>query len=402
MKRPLTFALKLMAVAILFAIIFHAIDWRDNYSRVSATGEVIAQVEGEILGDWDRDPVRFLADGTSETIILRREASPNGEQTVISPGFPTYLRNLDPIFFVFGALCYFTFAIIVNTRWWWLLRANHLDVRFLEAQRFAWIGFFFNNVLPGSTGGDVVKAVYIARRCSTDRIRAMISVVIDRIIGLLSLLLIGGLASLFALDRFPYFAIPVWLTGVGALLFSALLLNPGLRRLVRFELLIQRLPKKIGNIVSELDAAVLHYRSHLKGITAWILVSPLTYTLFIASIFLMDRSLGVGLTLKDYFFIVPIVSAVQGIPIAPAGWGIGEAAYGLLIGKFGAAALPGVPEAEQIMRTRGVALSILHRIHIAAWSLLGGLLTLIDRRPQTVEVFSSEELRTRNYGKDRD
>ena len=93
----------------------------------------------------------------------------------------------------------------------------------------------------------------------------------------------------------------------------------------------------------------------------------------------MDRSLGVGLTLADYFFIVPIAGVVQGIPIAPAGWGIGEAAYGALIGKFGAASLPGVPEAEQMMRTRGVALSVLHRTHIAAWSLLGGIFMLIHR-----------------------
>jgi uncharacterized membrane protein YphA (DoxX/SURF4 family) len=94
----------------------------------------------------------------------------------------------------------------------------------------------------------------------------------------------------------------------------------------------------------------------------------------------MDRALGVGVSLADYFFIVPVAAVIQGIPIAPAGWGIGEAAYGALIGKFGAATLPGVPGAEQLMRTRGVALSVLHRTHVAVWSLLGGLFVLIDRQ----------------------
>lgn len=69
---------------------------------------------------------------------------------------------------------------------------------------------------------------------------------------------------------------------------------------------------------------------------------------------------------------------MQGIPIAPAGWGVGETVYGLLIGKFGVTALSGVPEAEQIMRTRGVALSVLHQDHIAAWSLPGGILMVIE------------------------
>ena len=239
-------------------------------------------------------------------------------------------------------------------------------------------------MIPGTTGGDVVKAVYIAKRCSTDRVRALVSVVVDRIVGLLSLLLVGSLASLLAVDRFPTFAIVVWLTAAGTMLLCVLLLSPGLRRLVRFEQLIVRLPTRLGQILEEIDEAVLQYRGHLAGIAAWMLVSPLIYSLLIASIWFMDRSLGVGLALADYFFIVPVASVVQGIPIAPAGWGIGEAAYGALIGKFGAVALPGVPEAEQMMRTRGVALSVLHRTHIVAWSLLGGVFMLIYRHKPTI------------------
>ena len=100
----------------------------------------------------------------------------------------------------------------------------------------------------------------------------------------------------------------------------------------------------------------------------------------------MAESLGVGITLSDLFFIVPVASVVQGIPIAPAGWGIGEAAYGYLIGKFGAVNLVDVAGAEEIMRTRGVALSVLHRIHVVAWSLLGGIFMLTEKkieRPET-------------------
>ncbi|MED5407284.1 MAG: hypothetical protein VYD25_06030, partial [Pseudomonadota bacterium] len=144
--------------------------------------------------------------------------------------------------------------------------------------------------------------------------------------------------------------------------------------------LVGRLPARVGMIVAELDDAVLQYRDHLKGIGLWILVSPLTYSLFCGSVFLMDQALGVGLMLSDYFVIVPVAAVAQAIPIAPAGWGIGEAAYGALIGKFGAAVLPGVENAEQIMRTRGVALSVLHRTHVVAWSLIGGFMLLIDRQ----------------------
>jgi uncharacterized protein (TIRG00374 family) len=303
----------------------------------------------------------------------------------------TYLRNLNLRLFAAGAGLFFVFVTVINSRWWYLLRANGLGVRFLEAQRFGWIGLFFSNVLPGATGGDVIKAVYIVRRCSGDKVRAVVSIVVDRIIGVLSLLVVGSLASLLAMDRFPVFATSMWLTGLGTFGFCFLLISPALRRLLRFDALVARLPGKISNVVTELDGAVLHYRDHLLGIGGWILASPVIYSLFVGSVFCMDRALGVGLGIADYFFIVPVAAVIQGIPIAPAGWGIGEAAYGALVGKFGVAVLPGVPDAEQVMRTRGVALSVLHRVHVAAWSLLGGLLVLIDRRAHPKEQPMSGE-----------
>jgi len=386
MKRSLTLTLKVVVLAVLFTIIFHAIDWRDSYSRISAEGETLTKMEGRIVGDWSGKSVHFLPDGATVPQIIRPATAADGMRTVVSPGFPTYLKNLDPLRFALGAICFVLFVSIVHTRWWWLLRSNRLNVSFFEAQLFSWIGLFFNNVIPGTTGGDVVKAVYIAKRCSTDRVRALVSVVVDRIVGLVSLLLVGSFASLLAVNRFPTFAVVVWLTTAGALLLCVLMLSPGLRRRVRFERLIARLPKRPGQVLEEIDAAVLQYRSHLPGIAAWVLVSPLTYSLLIASIWFMDRSLGFGLSLTDYFFIVPVASVVQGIPIAPAGWGVGEAAYGALIGKFGAVTLPGVPEAEQIMRTRGVALSVLHRTHVVAWSMLGGAFMLIHRHKPTTTL----------------
>jgi len=378
-RSSLVVLLKFLLVAILLGVIFSAIDWQDSYTRLSAKGDPIETVAGRILGPWDTDPVRFQAYDSAAPQTLKGGRGDDGTTVVIAPGFLTYLRNLDLRLFAAGAGLFLVFVTVINSRWWYLLRANGLGVRFLEAQRFGWIGLFFSNVLPGATGGDVVKAVYIVRRCSGDKVRAVVSIVVDRIIGVLSLLVVGSLASLLAMDRFPIFATSMWLTGLGTFGFCFLLISPTLRRLLRFDALVARLPDKISNVVTELDGAVLHYRDHLLGIGGWILASPVIYSLFVGSMFCMDRALGVGLGIADYFFIVPVAAVIQGIPIAPAGWGIGEAAYGALIGKFGAATLPGVPDAEQVMRTRGVALSVLHRVHVAAWSLLGGLAVLIDR-----------------------
>ena len=370
--------LRLIKIALALAaliLIYHLVDWNDSYAVIATDGEVQETVEGKILGAWNVDAVHFLVDGENEPRLISLSAAYS-----ITPSIFTYLRNLDKSLFGLGAVSFLLFALIINTRWWWLMRANRLGVRILEAQRFGWIGLFCSNAMPGSVGGDLIKAVYIVERCSGDRFRAVVSILVDRIIGLLSLLLACSLGCLFIVTRFPEFAWTVWICALGVFVGCILLLSPGLRSLLRFEMLISRLPKRLGKFVAQLDDAVLQYRNNLKGIGLWLLASPLIYSLFIGSVILMAQAIGVGLPWIDYLSIVPAAMIVQAIPGLPGGWGIGELAYGTLIAEFGAETLPGVPDAEQIMRTRGVALSVVHRIHVIAWSLLGGLLMLWDRQ----------------------
>ena len=379
MKRLSAFILKIAVVAVIFVVIFNAINWQDNYSIISKDGTVISTVEGDIIGSWSTNSVDFIPKNSESPVLIEQHTEADGSQKIIQPGFLTYITNLDPANFALGAICFLIFAIIANSRWWWLLRANNLQVGFLQAQKFAWIGFFFNNIVPGTTGGDIVKAVYIANHCATEKIQAIVTVIVDRVIGLLSLLLVGCVASIPILDRFPAFVFAVWSLTLATIIVCCLLLAQPLRSSLGVEKLIALLPNRARTLVSKIDSALLQYKAHLRGITIWILISPLTYGIYVASYFYMDLSLEIGLSLIDYYFIVPIASIVQAIPIAPAGWGVGEAVYGTLVGKFGVITLADIPTAEQIMRTRGVALSILHRTHVAAWSLFGGIFVLAYR-----------------------
>ena len=380
MNKRLIISLKILVVAVLLGVIYVAVDWHDSYTIISSKEGHQETIYGEIVGPWDTNPVLFRADDASVPKPLQLTNADGQPSVNLSPGILTYFSNLDVPLFLLGAAAFFIFVVIINSRWWWLMRANELGVGFFETQRFAWIGLFCSNVLPGATGGDIVKAVFIVRRCSGDKVRAVVSVAVDRIVGLLSLLTVCSLSVPLVFDRFPLFAGVVWACALGTAGTAALLLSPRLRRLLRFEVLVQRLPLRVATVVTDIDHALLQYRAHLRGIGVWILVSPLTYSLFCLSVFLMDRALGIGLSLTDYFVIVPVAAMAQAIPLLPGGWGVGEIAYGTVIGKFGAAALPGVADAEQMMRTRGVALSVLHRTHIMIWSLVGGVLLLVDRQ----------------------
>ena len=64
-----------------------------------------------------------------------------------------------------GALAvYLGSMLLVAWRWQLLLRADGVRVSLLRLTRYYLIGFFFNNFLPSSIGGDVARVMYAARQ----------------------------------------------------------------------------------------------------------------------------------------------------------------------------------------------------------------------------------------------
>jgi uncharacterized protein (TIRG00374 family) len=93
---------------------------------------------------------------------------------------------------VFGvALGIFVISqIIVGFRWWLLLRTQEVFIDFGAALRLTFLGLFYNNFLPSSVGGDFLRAWYVTKH-TAKRFQAFLSVFVDRIIGLLSTLIIA-------------------------------------------------------------------------------------------------------------------------------------------------------------------------------------------------------------------
>lgn len=385
---------KLALVAALMVYVFTTIQWRDRYTEVTAQDEVVTTFDGRILGDWDAKVVRFerldAAPGAAP-IEIEPGQRPDGSRVDVSAGILTYVRNLDWLLFALGALCYVVTLTIAATRWWWLLRANALAVTWLEAQRFTWIGVFFNNVVPGQTGGDLVKAIYIMKHCPGSRVQAMLSVIVDRILGLGSLALLGAIVVLFYLDRFAFLALGIWgvLAAVG--LCGIVAFSRRIRRFVRLDALLRRLPPALSRPLMKVDEAVFFYRRHKAGIGAWILLGVASHVITVSSFVLMGQALGVGMPVAEYYVMIPVILIVSAVPIAPNGWGVGEALFRKLFGDYGAIHIAGsVLSPERVMGTRGVALSVVYRIHTTVWSLLGGLALFFEKERVTTADIDAE------------
>ncbi|MFO0278551.1 MAG: lysylphosphatidylglycerol synthase transmembrane domain-containing protein, partial [Planctomycetota bacterium] len=399
LKRVVVTGLKLAVVAALFWFVFRQIPFVDRL--VERRGDVVAgEREVEIVGSWQASPLRYREPGAAAVLEARLGAQQDGTTVEAAPGFLTYWRNLDPLLFAAGALCYFVTALIAGARWWWLLRVNGTGVSLLETLRFTWIGIFFNTVMPGNTGGDVVKALYIMKRCPGHRVPVLVSVIVDRVLGLGSLAILAAVVVLFALDDFGDLAVWIWMVIAGVALLGAVAFSKRLRSFVRLKWLLDRLPQRLGNLLKLVDQAVFFYRDHKFVIAMSLLVGVLNHVVSVGSVVLIGHALGVGMPTFEYFVIVPVINILSAIPIAPNGWGFGEALYKGLFATYGAEHLAGVAPkaAAETMGTRGVALSVLYRLHLTFWSLLGGVFLLFEKDRVTRADVAREVARERSDG----
>ena len=233
---------------------------------------------------------------------------------------------------------------LLTIRWYMLLTCQGVAASFSAVTRITCIGLFFNSFMLGSVGGDLIKAYYIAKENAGYRTRAIMSILIDRIVGLESLLILTFITLLF---NYTFIVtIPplrALLTAIGiclvvslvaaAVVFSKTIKNVfaaiGLNTIIAF------LPKK--DILINSYNAVHSYSGKKKKLFQALLISLLTNIIMLYIFYMIGREIGE--TVIPFLGYCSIVSAgviTLSIPIAPAGIGIGQAAFYNLFTWYGA------------------------------------------------------------------
>jgi uncharacterized protein (TIRG00374 family) len=196
--------------------------------------------------------------------------------------------HIDWGFLGLGMLCCFLALILTYVRWFLLVWAQDLPFRVQDALRLGFIGYLFNYVAPGAVGGDLIKASMIAREQTERRFVAVATVFLDRVVGLVGLLLLGALMMLWPtplLER-SEFQYVVGIFQLGSLISLAgmvVVLIPALSQLSIFNRLVQ-LPK-IGPIFGELITSVRLYQSRWRVLVLSLAMSLVSHTIMILSIY---------------------------------------------------------------------------------------------------------------------
>jgi uncharacterized membrane protein YbhN (UPF0104 family) len=201
----------------------------------------------------------------------------------------------------------------------------------VEGFRLGSICFLLSFVSAGSVGGDLFKAIFLAKRRPGKRVAAVASVLVDRGCGLYGLLLLVAAALLLTnptdtsdaaigLDRIKLATAVLFTSGTVVLAILVL----GGRSVDRLVTWGSTLPF-LGPVVEKVGPPLRMFHSHPVALGASIVMSVGVQSLLVVSIYLIACGLySDPPTLVEHFVIVPMGMLASALPITPAGIGLLE------------------------------------------------------------------------------
>lgn len=237
----------------------------------------------------------------------------------------------------------FVFATLLGTlRWRALLTMVDVRPRFFRLLQLQLSALFFNVVIPGNVGGDVVKALYVARDAKPEaRPTILLIVFLERLLGLIGLVVLGSVvvlvrgAAIWSQPLLRPLAATVLALGAGTavgLSLFLLVMNKAGARIATYTSGTTKLAKLLNQLVQALR-----------------LVSGAPGALFKALVFSLGiHALGIGfftilvrvigghdVDFGEMATVYPLGILTLILPVSPSGLGVGHVAFDKLFDAIG-------------------------------------------------------------------
>jgi len=184
-------------------------------------------------------------------------------------------------------------------------------------------GSFFNQVLPSSIGGDAVRIIDLAQK-GYHKKEAFYIVFVDRVIGLVGLLILNFIASILFYGTFPsdFSRLILFISLAGIISFVSLFLFEKIHFLSKYKFinLFHRLSVRLNTLYISKSILIKH-----------ISISVLVHFLSVLTLYGISLSIDAHISFQMLLIAVPPVFLLTIVPISLAGWGIRE---GAMVGIF--------------------------------------------------------------------
>ncbi len=264
-------------------------------------------------------------------------------------------------------------------RWKILLAAQGTEVPVSYLVNSYAVAMYFNNILPSTIGGDVVRA-YDTWRYGVPRGKAITTVIVERFLGLLALLAFAVVAVFVATDfaeRIPNLG--YWIAGLFILmvLFAA------------FIFVNQKYVTKIGDLfdkpglrlfkkqLKKFSDAFREFRGKKKALFWAVVLSLVLQINVIVHYWLISLALGMHVSLVKFLFIIPVALFVMMVPISINAIGLRENLYVFFLRPYGASV------------AQSIAFSWIAYGMILLLGIFGGVLLAFRKRGKQLQEFAA-------------
>lgn len=217
---------------------------------------------------------------------------------------------------------------LISFRWKLLLKAQDVQAGFGRLFQYYFMAAFFNLVLPSSIGGDAVRAME-SRRLVGNATMSITVVIVERLTGLMALILISATAFAVKLSGDVAQTGGIWLFllfGAVAFLILIGLIHPKVTS--RFKPITRKLlPAKIQQLLeTAIDAVTAYYKQPLyffSGLAVSIVfqLNMVLYYYLIARALMQDPNpLDFAMKIPLMIFLLMVVPAINGLGVRTAGF----------------------------------------------------------------------------------
>ena len=276
---------------------------------------------------------------------------------------------------------YIVSQLIFVVRWYVLLRVQSIEIGLPVAIKLHFLGLFYNNCLPGSVGGDLLRAWYVTRH-TDKKLEAALSIFVDRVVGLTGMLIMASFCYWFipaggqkGLSEFSdkidflqplsaYRWVLMGIVAACAIVAAAFIgTDKGRALLARSWVPVREHSAAVLNKGSN---AIRIYYNKRSALGLALLLTFCCQAMFIMGLWLVGREIGIDAHVKYYFIFFPISWLLGSLPISVGGLGIIE---GWLKVAFS--------EVSTVSGERALVLALCHRLIWLFGSLPGLVIHLV-------------------------
>lgn len=259
-------------------------------------------------------------------------------------------------------------------RWRLLLRVQGIYLPWPRVLMLLMIGVFFNFFVPGGTGGDMVKIFYLLKETPGRRAPALLSVLVDRLIGLFSLIALTAVFLSSNWHRLTDHAETAQYVWPAIIILGGSLVAIASSFIVTGCGLTHKLPAAMPgrDKLGELAMAYNLYGRAWRAMLLAFFISLAAHFGYFATFWCAAKSLGTTGTRVPTFgelcTIMPIVNTLTSMPISLGGVGVREGLFQVFLSHL-----------FQVSEAVAVVVSSTGYLLTLGWGLVGGFLYILYR-----------------------